>query len=96
MCKAPGLLAGRLLFARCRAVDVAAKGCGEFGAGLAWLADFMQIVERQSGATFEVMGHTLKLDAACRSILATVIALITPLGTECKLSGGNSVCPEFS
>ena len=41
------------------------------------------------------MGHTLKLDGVCRVILAAVIALNTALSTECKLSGGSSLCPEF-
>jgi hypothetical protein len=41
------------------------------------------------------MGHTLKLDGVCRVILAAVIALNTALSTECKLSGGSSLCLEF-
>ena len=41
------------------------------------------------------MGHTLKLDGVCRVILAAVIAWNTALSTECKLSGGSSLCPEF-
>ena len=46
-------------------------------------------------ATFEVMGHTLKLDAFGRIILVTVIASNAALRTERKLSGDNSLCPEF-
>ncbi len=61
----------------------------------AWLEDLMQIVERQGGATFEVMGQMLELVAVCRVILVTVIALITALRTESKLPGDTSLCPEF-
>ena len=52
----------------------------------AWLEDLMQFVERQGGATCEVMGHTLELDVVCRFISATAIALNMAFS---KLSGGS-------
>ena len=55
----------------------------------AWLEDLMQFVERQGGATCEVMGHALELDVVCRFLSATAIALNMAFRTECKLSGGS-------